>query len=77
MGGWEGAGGSGKGQGAVGAGGQAEGGHSLQLGHRQQCCVPADNRNVHKPQDRSRRHWQQSDTQPILISAPPVAQQDL
>ena len=31
---------------------------------------PAGDRDVHNPQDRSRRTWQQFDTTPILISAP-------
>ena len=39
----------------VGAGGQAEGRPYLPLSHRQQAVLSTDDRDVHKPQDRSRR----------------------
>ena len=45
----------GRGAGVVGVGGQAEGGSSLPLSHSSSAVFIADDRNVHKPQDRPRR----------------------
>ena len=63
VGGWE-------GEGVCGVGGQTKGGPYLPLCHRQRCCVLVGTgmyTNYGIDQD---SHWQQSGTQPILISAP-------
>ena len=56
----------------VRVGGQAEGGPSLPLSHRQCCCALSRRKGCMYTNHRIDRdsHWQQLGTQPILISAP-------
>ena len=53
-----------------GAGGQAEGGPSLPLGHIEWCCALNRQQGCTNHKIDWYGHWQQFGTQPILISAP-------